>query len=303
MGADLGISPDRLIALTDGVYAIAITLLILGLALPEVEFANDYGLINFLISQSDFLITVVISFIVLGDYWIQQHQILQIDRVNIPFLWLNIIYLLIMMFIPFTCSLIGIYGEYKISQILFGLSILLTSIMSLLIYFYAYKADLLIKQERIQVGYTLKSIISLIIITVIIIFLIYIVGSKAILLFLLLPVSSAITGVYYDKKIKEMEETKKEELIDKTKKGFSYGNKEMAKSKEAVKNQIFSNMEHEKLGRLENMIGSFSYEYIMEYVEKNGENLTPEDKLKLEKEAADNLKSLIDSKITKENQE
>lgn len=298
MNADFGITPDRLIALTDGVYAIAITLLILGLALPEAKFSSDYGLLNFLISQTDLFVTVVISFIVLGDYWIQHHQILQVSRVDIPFLWLNIIYLLVMMFIPFTCSLIGSYGEFAISRVLFGLSILLTSVISLIIYFYAYKSDLLINKDATQVTYTIRSITSLIIISIIIIFLIYFVGPQSILLFLTLPVSSALFGLRYDRLMREKEEAKKQEMIEKTKSMLSSEGSEIAeKSKKAMRGYIFSEMNHDKLSRLENMIDSLCYEYVKEYVDENGENLTSEERAELQKEALENLKARMDSKI------
>ena len=43
-GRDIGISPDRLMAFTDGVFAIAITLLVLGLELPDTNFTSGYSL-------------------------------------------------------------------------------------------------------------------------------------------------------------------------------------------------------------------------------------------------------------------
>ena len=62
-GRDIGISPDRLMAFTDGVFAIAITLLVLGLELPDTNFTSGYSLYAFMHSILPFISTINISFI------------------------------------------------------------------------------------------------------------------------------------------------------------------------------------------------------------------------------------------------
>ena len=112
---DVGISPDRLMAFNDAIFAIAITLLILTIALPDASFEKSRGVLNFLFASARYMVTVLISFIILGEYWIQQHHFIKLEKIDIKFLWMNIFYLLFIMFIPFSTSLMCKYDHLKIS--------------------------------------------------------------------------------------------------------------------------------------------------------------------------------------------
>ncbi len=216
----IGISPDRLMALTDGVFAIAMTLLILNIALPNFIFNDSQSMINFLESTVSQLITVIVSFIILGEYWIQHHNFIKLKRINIPFLWMNIFYLLFIMFIPFTTSIICKYEQFLISEIIFGLSITLTSLMSLVMYWYASKTDLLSKTNEIEKKHTIKSLTSLIYITILIDLLIYFISPRFLILFLIIPFYSIYIAVKREKTINKnkVEKYKKPRLLTHIKK-------------------------------------------------------------------------------------
>ena len=73
-------SKNRVEALSDGVFAIVITLLILDIRVPDVEYNQ---LLSSLIAVLPRIFAYVISFGVIGVYWLAHHQSLQlIGRLN-----------------------------------------------------------------------------------------------------------------------------------------------------------------------------------------------------------------------------
>lgn len=267
---DVGISPERVMALTDGVFAIAITLLILSIALPDSTFSTANSMVNFFKSSSDYLVTVIISFVILGEYWIQHHHFMKLKKINIIFLWLNIFYLLFIMFIPFTTSVMCRYEYFTVSEVLFSVVITGTSIISLLMYWYASKVDLLEVENEQEKRYVLKSLSSLIYITIIIDLLIYFVSSKLIILFLMIPFYSVAISMRYQKKLKK----EKIELYEKP--------------------SILKHIKKDKI--IEFMINSKIEDYINEHV-KDKESLDEETKKKLKKEALEDLQKQINAII------
>ena len=128
---DLDIDPGRLMGLTDGIFSIVMTLLVFGMVLPDKEILNYTGFINFLGSIGPIAGLIIVSFIVLGSFWIYHHEFMKIKSLNMPYLWLNIFYLACLCFIPFNISyrelftfLLGkcnIWSEYTFSyNILFN---------------------------------------------------------------------------------------------------------------------------------------------------------------------------------------
>ena len=86
-----GRSKTRIEALTDGVFAIAMTLLIFNIRVPEAAQGTDKALRQGLLQLWPSFLTYIISFVMLGVYWVghhnQYHFIRRTDRV---FLWTNI---------------------------------------------------------------------------------------------------------------------------------------------------------------------------------------------------------------------
>ena len=97
----------RLVGFSDGVFAIAITLLIQNVELPKSTESAAVGMSRFLGVWPDIL-SYIISFLVIGNYWIVHHDMFNdIDRYDRKLLWLNVIYLMFIAFIPYSTSLIG----------------------------------------------------------------------------------------------------------------------------------------------------------------------------------------------------
>ena len=104
----------RLEAFSDGVLAIIITIMVLELKQPVGDSLDD------LMELSPIIITYLVSFLFISIYWVNHHLIFQLaDRIDIPTLWCNIIWLLIMSFIPFTTAWVGTYPNSSIPLTLY----------------------------------------------------------------------------------------------------------------------------------------------------------------------------------------
>jgi len=124
----------RLEAFSDGVFAIVITLLILNVRVPDGRNLTLQSL-RPLVPP---LATFVLSFIMVGIYWIAHHHMLHfITQVNRRLLWLNLLVLLCVVFIPFPTSLLGTGFNNPLAVRLYGLSLIATKVSGLFFWLYA----------------------------------------------------------------------------------------------------------------------------------------------------------------------
>ncbi len=104
-------TPDRLWALTDGVFAIAITLLVIEIAIPVVEEGGDGGqLLEALGDLWPSFLAYMLGFLTIGVWWLSVHSMQTlVDRVDHVFLALGVLYLVGIGFLPFTAGLLAEY--------------------------------------------------------------------------------------------------------------------------------------------------------------------------------------------------
>ena len=116
----------RVSTLVDGVFAIVMTLLVFDIDTPNLPLKKvEVFLWKELIRLWPKLITYIISFIVLGIFWISHHQqfkfIIKTDR---NLLWLNIIFLMAVAFIPFSAALISQYSGSREAILIYGINLI-----------------------------------------------------------------------------------------------------------------------------------------------------------------------------------
>ena len=142
-------SHDRLSAITDGVYAVALTLLALEIVVPSVNSIhssaqlNDY-MVNTLLPQ---LSRYLISFIILSNFWASTNAIPMYKKVDNTILTINLAILALVVLIPFSTSFVLSFYHYSQSVIIFSLIILLVGLLYLILYIYLFKENLV--KERI----------------------------------------------------------------------------------------------------------------------------------------------------------
>lgn len=100
-------STSRIEAFSDGVFAIAATLLVLELKVPHVE-PGELG--GTLLGNWPSYATYVVSFLVIGIIWVNHHAVLErIRKVDRPLLFLNLVFLMAVAVIPFPTALLADY--------------------------------------------------------------------------------------------------------------------------------------------------------------------------------------------------
>lgn len=127
---------QRLEALTDATFAIIMTLLVLELRVPEQ--GSGYELLAELKHLFPSIVSFVISFVVLGVYWNAHHtQFRYIRKVSHTLVWLNIFYLLVLSFIPFSAALLGRHSTEQVSIVVYASNLILATIIHFALWRYA----------------------------------------------------------------------------------------------------------------------------------------------------------------------
>jgi uncharacterized membrane protein len=128
--------PARVLALSDGVFAIIITLLVLEVHVPELS--QGHSLNQALRELRPSLIAFVISFILAGMYWVGHRDLFAlIRRTDRGLVWLNILYLLPLCLLPFGAGLLGRYDQEPVALRIYGLLLVLIALMRAVIWLYA----------------------------------------------------------------------------------------------------------------------------------------------------------------------
>ena len=124
-GLDHEIPKGRLETLADGVFAIAMTLLAFNLQ-PPASASDSGALQSALLGMLPLLKTYVLSFLVIGIYWISHHfQFQYVRRANRTLLWINIFFLMAVATLPFSTAVLGRYERYQPAIILYSINLLL----------------------------------------------------------------------------------------------------------------------------------------------------------------------------------
>jgi uncharacterized membrane protein len=103
---------DRTVALSDGVFAIALTLLVLSLTIPVLRTGHTNQLGSRLARQHDEFVAYGISFAVIALLWVRHHLLFRtLTRIDMRVTGLNLAYLAFVAFLPFPTRVLAIYGE------------------------------------------------------------------------------------------------------------------------------------------------------------------------------------------------
>jgi len=140
---DFIFSKERLEALTDGVFAIIMTILVFNVSVPElILFAEgEYATERLSSRLSDLwpdIISYIVSFVTLSVYWVAHHRIFHwIVNVDRPMIWMNISFLMTIGLIPFSTVLLAKYSDQQISIFIYSSNAILAGVIIYFIYYYA----------------------------------------------------------------------------------------------------------------------------------------------------------------------
>ena len=132
---------DRVAFFSDAVFAIAMTLLVVGIGIPDVR---DSELGDALRGKEPEIISFFISFFVIGFYWLGHHRFFgRLQSVNGRLMKLNLVYLAAIAFVPFPTALAGKYTDDPISIVIYAITLSVASGLDALMEYVANRDGLL----------------------------------------------------------------------------------------------------------------------------------------------------------------
>jgi uncharacterized membrane protein len=129
---------ERLIFLSDGVYAIALTLLAVELVLPESSAdLQDRELLKSLLESWPKVLAFLTSFTVIANFWVGHNVLFQhVRRFDGGMMWLALLQLLCVAFIPFPTSVIGGHISDPVAQQFYFSTLLVTGLVMAALWWY-----------------------------------------------------------------------------------------------------------------------------------------------------------------------
>jgi uncharacterized membrane protein len=139
-----GHSLERVAALSDGVFSIAMTLLVLDLRVPATEAVHsESDLWKALAALAPRLLPYLMTFMTLGIFWVgQQTQLTYVERGDRNFAWIQIVFLLAVSLTPFSTALLAEFITYRTALLIYWSNVLLLGIMLYASWAYANRAGL-----------------------------------------------------------------------------------------------------------------------------------------------------------------
>lgn len=135
---------DRTKALTDGVLAIVLTILVLSFEVPEQQFGRD-ALVHLFRELARPFVAYIVSFGVVAAYWVQHVAIFHYVKVgNRVFTWLNILFLLPLTLLPFLTDLRATYHDEYVTTVMYAAANIFCGALMLAMWDYAKRRGLLI---------------------------------------------------------------------------------------------------------------------------------------------------------------
>jgi uncharacterized membrane protein len=132
--------PDnaRITSLSDGVFAFATTLMIVTIDVPDRDVVPPDKMPRAVLEQWPHFASYVLTFFVIVNYWVAHHRMFRHIRTHDgPLIWLNILFLLCISFLPFPTDLAGEYESSRFAQVFYAASMTVTSLVMGVLWWYA----------------------------------------------------------------------------------------------------------------------------------------------------------------------
>ncbi len=118
-----GLGKQRIEALSDAIFAFAMTLLVLDVKIPKIpkELVTPEFLAQTLWDLWPKFLSFLMSFIILSLFWIAHHGYSHfLKRTDRNFLWINLLFLMVVVFVPFSSDFLGDYPSQRIAVMIYG---------------------------------------------------------------------------------------------------------------------------------------------------------------------------------------
>ena len=148
-----GTNLDRLAGISDGIFAVGMTLLVLGLAVPTLSARTEGDLWQALARLAPNGPVYAMSFMTLGIFWVGQGtQLNLLARSNRNYSWLQLAFLLAVTLVPFSTALLARFPTFRVALVEYWLNILLLGVTLLAGLEYGLRAGLFKVSEMPEVA-------------------------------------------------------------------------------------------------------------------------------------------------------
>ena len=138
---------DRVRAFSDGVFAVAITLVVVTFVIPD-RGATDPQVASDLLSEWPRYLSYLAAFAVIGYTWVIHHQLFEIiRRVDTAAVWINLALLSFVVLTPYPMQLVGRYRELSLPYVLFDLNAFLFGLINLALVVYSTRDHRLVSKQ------------------------------------------------------------------------------------------------------------------------------------------------------------
>jgi uncharacterized membrane protein len=150
-----GSSIHRLAGLADGIFAVGMTLLVLGLAVPAVDAVkSEEDLLRQLGGLLPAVVTYFMSFLTLGIFWVaQQTQLGRLERANRNFTWIHLGFLLAVTLVPFSTALLARFHWSRVALVVYWLNIVVLGAVLLIAFEYGARAKLFPESDTASIAH------------------------------------------------------------------------------------------------------------------------------------------------------
>ena len=132
---------DRLLFLSDGVFAIAITLLVLEIALPHISGSyqtEERAFPEALWGVWPQVLTYALTFLIVGVYWMSHQRMFEyLVHADSALAWLNVVFLMSVAFLPIPSKILGEYGALGAAVRFYALSLMAPGLLIIVLWWYA----------------------------------------------------------------------------------------------------------------------------------------------------------------------
>jgi uncharacterized membrane protein len=147
---ETGKDRDRIVNLSDGVFAIAITLLILDIRVPNIpENSVSSQLPTALLSLWPNYLGYFLSFVGISVFWMIHHSSFRpIRAYDRTLLYLNFLFLMVVAFVPFPTSLLGEYSDHQLPVAIYAATLAVGRLLLTAIHWYSTRNDQLLEDTQ-----------------------------------------------------------------------------------------------------------------------------------------------------------
>lgn len=153
------IPTTRLETLTDGLFAIAMTILVVTIQIPVGPIHTADLFVQTTSEIIPKFAVYFLSFLLLAVFWVDHHMFYLVKKSNFKLIWLNIFWLMFIALLPLSTSIIAQFPEYQLAQLIFDFNLLFIGLFFYIIWSYSLEKGMISEKVKPYYPYIKRSLL------------------------------------------------------------------------------------------------------------------------------------------------